>query len=104
MAAPQAASKLLLLLNENRPVKGNPAINSRIGQVTPRTILARTNASTMTAIIEALDAGKSPHLVGGTDELMEMLRGVQHFQDGPPRRGACHQHWTAHSQADRLPR
>jgi hypothetical protein len=78
----KAASMLLVLLNERRPMKGNPAIDSRIGQVTPRTILARTNASIMTAIIEALDAGKSPHLVGGTDELMEMLRGVQDLKGG----------------------
>jgi hypothetical protein len=78
----QAASKVLALLNESRPIKGNPAVNSRIESVTPRTILARTNASTMTAIIEALDEHKSPHLVGGTDELMEMLRGVHDLKEG----------------------
>lgn len=77
-----AASKLLLLLGEKRPIKGNPTINSRIGHVVPRTILARSNASTVAAIIEALDAGKSPHLVGGTDEVMEMLRGVQDLKEG----------------------
>jgi superfamily I DNA/RNA helicase len=77
-----AASKLLLLLNENRTIKGNPAVASRIGHVTPQTILARTNASTIAAIIESIDAGKHPHLVGGTDEVMEMLRGVQDLKDG----------------------
>jgi superfamily I DNA/RNA helicase len=77
-----AASKLLALLGEKRPIKGNPIISSRIGHVVPRTILARSNASTIAAIIEALDAGKSPHLVGGTDEVMEMLRGVQDLKDG----------------------
>jgi superfamily I DNA/RNA helicase len=44
--------------------------------------LARTNASTIAAIIECLDAGKKPHLVGGTDEVMEMLRGVQDLKEG----------------------
>jgi superfamily I DNA/RNA helicase len=41
----QAASTLLAKLNETLPLKGNPAVNSRIGPVTPRAILARTNAS-----------------------------------------------------------
>ncbi|MFO1109281.1 MAG: UvrD-helicase domain-containing protein [Bradyrhizobium sp.] len=76
------ASKLLVLLGEKRPLRGNPAVKSRVGSVTPRTILARTNASTIAAIIECLDKGKKPHLVGGTDELMEMLRGVQDLKEG----------------------
>jgi hypothetical protein len=77
-----AASKLLARLGEKRPIKGNPAIDSRIGHAACRTILARTNASTVAAIIETLDAGKLPHLVGGTDEVMEMLRGVQDLKAG----------------------
>lgn len=76
------ASKLLLLLGEKRPLKGNAAVKSRIGRVEPRTILARTNATTIAAIIESLDEGKKPHLVGGTDELMDMLRGVQDLKEG----------------------
>ncbi|MCK1493793.1 hypothetical protein IVB14_26190 [Bradyrhizobium sp. 180] len=71
------ASKLLLLLGEKRPLKSNAAVKSRVGSVEPRTILARTNATTIAAIIECLDKGKKPHLVGGTDELMEMLRGCR---------------------------
>jgi hypothetical protein len=78
----EAASKLLASLGEKRPIKGNPTITSRIGHVVPQTILARTNASTIAAIIESIDAGKSPHLVGGTDEVMEMLRGVQDLKEG----------------------
>lgn len=76
------ASKLLLLLGEKRPLRGNVAVKSRVGSVEPRTILARTNASTVAAIIECLDQGKKPHLVGGTDEVMEMLRGVQDLKEG----------------------
>jgi hypothetical protein len=81
-AIAEVASKVLALLNEKRPILGNPIINSRIGHVTPRTILARSNASTASAIIESLDAGKRPHLVGGTEEVMDMLRGVQDLKDG----------------------
>jgi hypothetical protein len=62
--------------------EGIPSSTSRIGQVTPRSILARSNASTVSAIIESLDAGKRPHLVGGTEEVMDMLRGVQDLKDG----------------------
>ncbi|QWG18799.1 UvrD-helicase domain-containing protein [Bradyrhizobium sediminis] len=76
------ASKLLVFLGEKRPLRGNVAVKSRVGSVEPRTILARTNASTIAAIIECLDEGKKPHLVGGTDELMEMLRGVQDLKEG----------------------
>lgn len=76
------ASKLLLLLGEKRPLKGNIAVKSRVGSVEPRTILARTNATTIAAIIECLDEGKKPHLVGGTDELIDMLRGVQDLKEG----------------------
>jgi AAA domain len=78
----QAASKLLSTLNEKRPLKGNPAVVSSIGHVAPCAILARTNASAITAIIECLDTGKKPHLVGGTDEVMDMLRGVQDLKEG----------------------
>jgi superfamily I DNA/RNA helicase len=81
-AIAEAASKLLILLGEKRAIKGNPIITSRIGHVTPQTILARTNASTIAAIIESIDAGKHPHLVGGTDEVKEMLRGVQDLKEG----------------------
>jgi len=77
----EAATKLLALLGEKRPIRGNPTITSRIGHVVPQTILARTNASTIAAIIESIDAGKTPHLVGGTDEVMEMLRGVRDLKD-----------------------
>jgi hypothetical protein len=78
----QAASKLLATLNERRSLKGSPVVTSRIGPVTPRAILARTNASAITAIIECLDNGKKPHLVGGTHEVMDMLRGVQDLKNG----------------------
>jgi len=76
------ATKLLVLLGERRPLRGNTVIKSRIGYVEPRAILARTNASTISAVITCLDEGKKLHLVGGADELMEMLRGVQDLKEG----------------------
>ena len=47
-------------------------------------MLARTNATTISAIIEALDGGKKPHLVGGTEDLVAMLRGVKDLKAGEP--------------------
>jgi hypothetical protein len=78
----EVASRVLVLLNERRPIIGNSKVYSRIGPVAPQTILARSNASAVTAIIESLDAGKSPHLVGGKNEVMDMLRGVQDLKAG----------------------
>nr|WP_237181069.1 UvrD-helicase domain-containing protein [Roseomonas haemaphysalidis] len=81
----EAATKLLQRMGETRPLTGNSALASRIG-ATPqaRTILCRTNASTMTTIISALNAGQRPHLVGGKDELMRMLEGVSELKRGEP--------------------
>lgn len=80
----KAASQLLALMNEQRPLRGNPAVDSVIGPTKPRAILARTNAYTIGAVIDALDSGKRPHLVGGTAELMDMLRGVSDLMRGEP--------------------
>lgn len=79
-----AANRVLLMLGERRPLTGNPDRNSRIRNIQDGTVLARTNATTITACIEALDEGKRPHLVGGTDELIAMLRGVQDLKQGRP--------------------
>ena len=79
------ATSILSLLGERKPMTGNTNMRSRIGPVSdPEAILARTNALTIAAIIEELDKGKRPHLVGGDGELMEMLRGVTDLKMGKP--------------------
>lgn len=78
------ATKMLLRLGEQRPVQGNTAIRSRIANVQPEAVLARTNATTITAVVEALDADRRPHLVGDKTELMDMLRAVQSLKEGEP--------------------
>lgn len=78
------ASSILALLGEQQPLTGNPNIRSRIGPVEPRTILARTNSSAMTALIEVLNDNRQPHLVGGTGEIMQLLKGVQDLKQGRP--------------------
>lgn len=83
-AIADGASTILKLLGENVPLTGNPQKQSRIGPCEPQTVLGRTNASAMVALIEALNGGKRPHLVGGTDELMKMLNGVAELKEGRP--------------------
>ncbi|MBB4113267.1 hypothetical protein FHT80_002589 [Rhizobium sp. BK226] len=79
------ATKMLVKLGESQPVRGNLDIVSKIGAVNnPVAVLARTNATTISAVIEALDAGRKPHLVGDKSELMEMLRGVQALKENEP--------------------
>lgn len=78
------ATRMLVKLGESQPVKGNPALLSRIGKTNPAAVLARTNATTISAVIEALDEGRKPHLVGDKTELMDMLRGVQSLKDEEP--------------------
>ena len=79
-----AANRVLQMLGERTPLRGKPNQPSRTRPLTEGTILARTNASTITACIEALDANQHPHLVGGTAELMNLLRGVQELKQGQP--------------------
>jgi hypothetical protein len=81
-AIAEGATGLLRLMGESRPLQGSPALKSRIGPTKPKAILARTNAAAITAVIEALDAGHRPHLIGGSGELIQMLRGVSDLKDG----------------------
>lgn len=78
------ASQVLRQLGATTPIQGNPKVLSRIGEVAPDAVLARSNASTMTAVIEALDSGLAPHLVGGTKDLKALLRGVVALKAGQP--------------------
>lgn len=77
-----AASLVLQKLGEPKALTGNSAIKSSIAHCRPDTILARTNANVMASLLTALDDGRKPHLVGGTTELMAMLRGVQDLKAG----------------------
>lgn len=83
-AIADAATEVLRLLGERQSLNGNPRLDSRIGSNSAQTVLARTNANTITAVIEALNDGLRPHLVGGVAELMAMLRGVQELKEGQP--------------------
>lgn len=80
----EAATSILRQLGETVPLIGNPRVQSRIGPCDPDTVLARTNGTTMSALVDALNADRKPHLVGGTAELKEMLKGVQDLKNRIP--------------------
>lgn len=79
-----AASRVLSTLGEDIAISGNKNISSQIGPTDPQAILARTNASAIGAVIDALDANRRPHLLGGIQEMMELLRGVTDLKQGQP--------------------
>lgn len=79
-----AASSVLRTLDEPEPIKGNPDKKSYIGADDCEAILARTNASVMSTVLNQLDRGRTPHVVGGVDEIVKMLRGVQDLKRGEP--------------------
>ncbi|MBZ9742245.1 UvrD-helicase domain-containing protein [Mesorhizobium sp. CO1-1-4] len=78
------ASRILQRLGESVPLTGNPALSSRVGTCKPNAILARTNANVMTALIECIDEGRKPHLVGDNNDLKELLWGVRDLKEGRP--------------------
>lgn len=80
----EAATSVLSRLGERLPLLGNPKLNSRVGPCNPNAILARTNASIMSELVEALNQRKKTHLVGGASELIAMLRGVEELKAGSP--------------------
>lgn len=83
-AIADAASRVLSTLGQKITVTGNSAITSRICTTDPTAILARTNAAAISAVIESLDDNRHPHLVGGIEEIMELLRGVVDLKQGQP--------------------
>jgi hypothetical protein len=84
----QAASNVLATLGEMRTIRGNPAVKSAIVPYgTARTVLARTNATVILQVLEAINAGQRPAVVGGTKELKRLLSDVYELKAGKP--GVC---------------
>jgi hypothetical protein len=79
------ATRILSRLGEHRALQGNANIRSEIGTFTESdAVLARTNAVVITETLDALDRGRHPFIVGGTDELEDMVRDVYRLMDGQP--------------------
>lgn len=79
------ATRVLSLLGETVPLTGNPAKADHIGHIEkPRAILCRTNARLLDELMAALEAGESPYIIGGTDEVMRWLAAADSLQANTP--------------------
>lgn len=84
-AIAEAATDILRMLNEPRSVTGNPARLSAIHtQGTPDAVLCRTNAGVIAVVIDTLQIGQTPHVVGGVHDLMRMVDDVSRLKEGYP--------------------
>lgn len=79
-----AASQVLKRLNEGRPLTGNHNVTSFLSSDTHDAIICRTNASVISVVLQELADGGRPYVVGGTGELIRMLRGVQDLKRNEP--------------------
>lgn len=78
----EVANAALLLLREKTRITGNDSVLSTVGSVVqPETIIARSNATVLSAVIACLGNGDIPYVEGGTDELKKLIRGVYDLRD-----------------------
>jgi hypothetical protein len=80
-----AASKVLGTLGETRRIHGNPKRHSTIShEGSARTVLARTNSGVFAEVVDALSQGLRVHVVGGVQELKDLVHDVKGLQNGRP--------------------
>jgi UvrD/REP helicase N-terminal domain/UvrD-like helicase C-terminal domain len=80
-----AASRVLATLGELRPIQGNPQVNSTIIESgRADAMLARTNATVILEILEAINSGWKPCVCGGTQEISRLLSDVFELKSGKP--------------------
>jgi hypothetical protein len=78
-------SRVLSLLGESSPLRGDPHQAGRVGVVDdPDVILARTNAQCIMEVLSHLDAGRRPALVGGTGALLSFIDAAESLMNGTP--------------------
>jgi hypothetical protein len=80
----EAASSVLNFLGAEFPIQANPNVRSKIGSCDPDAILTRTNSTVMSEVIAAINAGKKCHIIGGTRDLLKLLKAVVELKNGRP--------------------
>ena len=87
-AIAQAATQVLKTLGETRTVRGNPGVASTIGtNGVVRAVLARTNATVILEILQAIALSLRPFVIGGTTSWKRLLSDVFELKSGKP--GTC---------------
>lgn len=82
------ASRVLRVLGERTPIRGNDGIDSMLRCPHPDAILCRSNAEVLARAMHALEAGRRPAVVGGGRDLLALLDDVERLQDGKRALGA----------------
>lgn len=81
----EAATLILRTLEEPQSILGNDKVVSSIASVgDARAVLARTNTKVIAEALATLQANRKPHIVGGTDELRQLVSDVFELQKGKP--------------------
>lgn len=80
-----AANEVLGALNAPLRLHGAPGREGRVGHVIDdevRCVLTRTNARAVVEVIDQLERGRKPHLLGGGKDIIDFARGAQKLRDG----------------------
>lgn len=81
----EAATSILRVLGEERPLIGRPGNDTAIAASgRTGTVLCRTNAGVISVVIDALGDHRRPHVVGGVKELIRMLEDVSRLKASLP--------------------
>lgn len=78
------ASDILATIGETCRIVGNEAITSELTREGQKTVLCRTNGQILDALLSLEDTSpdKSIHVVGGVDDLLKTIDGVERLQAG----------------------
>lgn len=94
------ANVWLEVLGTDMRIVGNPARTSTVAPLAhPDTILCRTNAGTIDAVLDAHERAVPVHLVGGGKQMLGLAQAAQRLQDGKP---AGHAELAAFSTWDQV--
>lgn len=82
----EEANKWLRILGADLPLRGNPAIRSRVGQQAghPDALLCRTNAEALKRAIGYMGDGLKVAFPKGTGELIALAKGARNLKAGQP--------------------
>lgn len=81
----ERASKILEGLGETQVLRGNALHKSTIVEVgSSRIVLTRTNSMVIAEVLNTIERGLSPHIVGGVDEIQQMIGDVFKLKKGEP--------------------
>ncbi|MFC9266315.1 UvrD-helicase domain-containing protein [Streptomyces zhihengii] len=76
------ANIFLKLLRAPYLMEGNDGTSTAVGPIaTPEAVLGRSNAGVVSAVLAALEEGRTVHMVGGGDELKRMAEGAKELQE-----------------------